>query len=105
MTGNPAWYRWEGRDLILHVRIQPRASQDTFADLQGERLRIRITAPPVDGKANTHLCRFLAEAFQVPKSSITLVAGATSRDKRLRIQAPRRLPAGIAPPPDGDAVA
>ena len=93
----PAWYCWEGTDLLLRVRVQPRASRDEFAAVQDGCLRVRITAPPLDGRANTHLRGFLAEVFQVPKSKVVLVAGATGRDKRLRIITPRRLPPGIKP--------
>jgi uncharacterized protein (TIGR00251 family) len=91
-------YRWEGENLILHTRIQPRASRDQWAEpLQG-RFRVRITAPPVDGQANTHLREFLAALFGVAKSQVALLAGETGRDKRLQINAPKRLPPGIDPP-------
>lgn len=100
MTDSCGWYRWEGADLILQVRVQPRASRDEFAEVQGNHLRVRLTAPPVEGKANAHLCKFLAQVFQVPKSRIALLSGETSREKRLRIVRPRRLPAPIAPRDD-----
>lgn len=92
----PAWYRWEGPDLFLVVHIQPRARQDEIVGPHGDRLKIRITAPPVDGKANAHLIRFLADCFGVPAGAVELLAGGGGRDKRLRIHAPRRLP-GIVP--------
>lgn len=82
----------QGEDLILRVRVQPRASRDEVCGLQGEALKIRITAPPVDGKANAHLIRFLAREFGVAKSAVELLSGETGRDKRLRIHAPARLP-------------
>ncbi|MFO1371270.1 MAG: DUF167 family protein [Candidatus Competibacteraceae bacterium] len=91
-------YRWEGADLILHVRVQPRASRDELMASQDDRLRIRITAPPVDGKANAHLREFLAVLFGVAKSQVTLLAGESSRDKRWRIATPRRLPPGVELP-------
>lgn len=93
-----SWYRWEGSDLILQLRVQPRASHDQWRepDAAGP-LRVRITAPPVDGKANAHLREFLAELFGVAKSQIVLLCGESSRDKQLRIMAPRKLPLGIAP--------
>lgn len=90
-------YRWDGADLILHVRVQPRASRDEWLEPRDDRLCIRITAPPVDGKANAHLREFLATLFGVAKSQVTLLAGETGRDKRLRVVAPRRLPSGIEP--------
>ncbi len=92
------WYRWEGHDLILRIRVQPRAKRDELVEFQGERLRIRITAPPVDDKANVHLRKFLAAMFQVPYSTVTLLSGSTGRDKRLRIKDPQQLPMDIKPP-------
>jgi uncharacterized protein (TIGR00251 family) len=91
-------YRWDGADLILQVRVQPRASRDEWLGPRDDRPCLRITAPPVDGKANAHLREFLATLFGVAKSRVTLLAGESSRDKRLRIAAPRRLPPGIEPP-------
>lgn len=96
------WYFWEGDTLTLTLRVQPRASRDEIAGVQGGRLKVRITAPPVDGKANAHLIRFLAREFKVPRSRITLLAGETGREKRLRIHAPGRLPPWL-PSPEGRA--
>ena len=94
-------YRWDGDDLILSVRVQARASKDEIATgVQGEWLKVRITAPPVEGKANTHLIRFLAAEFKVRQSQITLLSGQTSREKRLRIHSPTRLLPFIRSPRD-----
>jgi hypothetical protein len=87
--------RWEDGNLILDLRIQPRASRDEIVGWQGERIKVRITAPPVDGKANAHLLAFLAKACGVAKSHVQLLSGETGRDKRVRIQAPARLPAPL----------
>ncbi len=94
----PGWYRWEGRDLVLNLRVQPRARRDEFGEPLGDQLKVRITAPPVEGKANDHLMRFLAERFDVPVARVTLLAGGQNRSKRLRIQDPRHLPEGIIEP-------
>lgn len=94
-----AWYRWQGEDLLLTLRLQPRASRDEIAGPYGDALKVRITAPPVDGKANAHLLRFLAELFDVAPSSVELLSGETGRDKRVRIARPRRLPAEAEIPP------
>ena len=91
------WYRWDGADLILHVRVQPRAGRDEWLEPRADRMQLRIAAPPVDGKANAHLREFLAALFGVAKHQVTLLAGETGRDKRMRIAAPRRLPPGIGP--------
>jgi uncharacterized protein (TIGR00251 family) len=89
------FYRWEGNVLHLFVRVQPKASKDEFAEVQEGRIRIRITAPPVDGKANTHLIKFLAKAFAVAKSGIQIKSGETGRYKHLCITSPEKLPDGI----------
>lgn len=93
------WYHWDGPDLVLAVHLQPRARQDEIVGAHGDRLKIRITAPPVDGKANAHLIRFLAETCGVATSAVELIAGTTGRDKRLRIRAPRLLPPPLPSPP------
>lgn len=90
-----AGYVWDGTDLIVQVRVQPRASRDEWVGLQEDRFRVRITAPPVEGQANAHLRAFLAELFGVAKSQVTLLAGEKGRDKRWRIAAPKRQPPGI----------
>jgi len=89
------WHRWDGADLVLAVRVQPRAARDELK-LDGERLRVRLTAPPVDGAANEHLRRVLAAAFGVAPSRVTLVRGATSREKLVRVAAPATIPAALA---------
>lgn len=72
-------------DLILSVYVQPRASKNQICGIQGEELKIRLTSPPVDGAANK-LCReFIANLFDVSKSSVEIISGETSRHKRLRI--------------------
>ena len=91
-----AWFRWDGEDLILDCHLQPKASKDEFAGLHGERLKIRLTAPPVEGKANAHLLAFLGKAFGVAKSLVVLESGELNRQKRVRIRAPQKLPAELA---------
>ncbi len=94
-----AWYQWEGEDLLLAVRVQPRASRDEIVGPHGDSLKVRITAPPVEGQANLHLLKYLAKAFGVPRSALTLLSGDSGREKRLRIHAPQAFPpaAKIAP--------
>ncbi|MDQ1362343.1 MAG: uncharacterized protein QG652_203 [Pseudomonadota bacterium] len=86
------FFRWENDDLLISIRVQPRASKDELAEVLGDSLKVRITAPPVDGAANKHLIAFLAKIFKVSKSQVTLISGETGRDKRLRVQAPRQWP-------------
>lgn len=93
-----SYYQWDGDTLCLTLRIQPRASRDEIVGPYGDALKIRITAPPVEGKANSHLIAFLAKTFGVAKADVTLLTGETGRAKRLRIRAPKRLPACIPAP-------
>ncbi|MVW74331.1 DUF167 domain-containing protein [Pseudomonas xionganensis] len=90
-----AFYRWDGADLILDCHLQPKASKDEVAGLHGERLKIRLTAPPVEGKANAQLLAFLATCFAVSKSQVSLESGQQSRQKRVRIRQPQQLPAEL----------
>jgi len=78
--------------LILCIHLQPRASKDEVCGLYGDALKVRITAPPVDGKANQHLIRFLAKCFGVPKNQVNLLSGESSRDKRIQILSPKKSP-------------
>ena len=91
-----SWFRWDGEDLVIDCHLQPKASKDEFAGLHGERLKIRLTAPPVEGKANAHLLAFLGKAFGVAKSLVTLESGELNRQKRVRIHAPQKLPEALA---------
>ncbi|MFA7387087.1 MAG: DUF167 family protein [Thiohalobacteraceae bacterium] len=93
----PRWYRWEGTDLVLALHVQPGARRDEIVGTHGDRLKVRITAPPIEGKANQHLIRFLAEVFGVPASNVELLSGGSGREKRLRVHNPRRLPSQIPP--------
>jgi len=87
-----SWYRWEGEDLLLTLLVQPRAPRDELVAPQGDAYKVRITAPPVEGRANTHLIRFLAKAFGVSRADVLLAAGAAGRRKALRIHRPSLLP-------------
>jgi uncharacterized protein (TIGR00251 family) len=70
----------------LAVRLQPRAKRDEVVGERGDAVVIRITAPPVDGKANAALCAFVAKRAAVPKSGVAVVHGHTSRDKVVRVE-------------------
>ena len=96
-TESAPWYRWDSDRLILSILLQPRARRDEIAGPVGDHLKIRITAPPVDGKANAHLVRFLAKTFKVAPNRVYLPAGETSRRKRLGIKRPGHRPLGIDP--------
>jgi uncharacterized protein (TIGR00251 family) len=86
-------YQWADGDLILVCHLQPKASKSEFAGLHGDALKIRIQAPPVEGKANTELIKFLAKQFAVSKRDIDIISGELNRHKRVRISNPQTLPA------------
>lgn len=80
------WYRDAGNGRItLTLHIQPGAKKTEFAGLHGDALKIRLAAPPVDGKANEALIRFFAENLHLPKAAVTLKSGQTSRRKMLEL--------------------
>ena len=83
----------------MRVQVQPRARCDAFAGLHGDAVKIRLTAPPVDGKANAALIAFLADAFGVPKRQVTLLSGETGRTKLIRIALPTEMPSSLPVPP------
>jgi len=87
-----SWRREEPHALVLALHVQPGAKHSGFAGLHGDALKVRLAAPPVEGKANAELQRFLAEAFGVPQRSVSLLRGATSRDKLVRIAEPTLRP-------------
>jgi uncharacterized protein (TIGR00251 family) len=87
-----AWRRMDGDALVLALHVQPGASHTEVAGLHGDALRIRLAAPPVDGKANAELLRFLADAFAVPRRQVSLLRGETSRQKVVRVEAPMQRP-------------
>ncbi len=82
------WFEDRGDHLILNVRAVPRASRDEIAGPMGDALKVRIQAPPVDGKANAYLIKFLSKHWKIPKSAVEILSGETGRNKRLRISAP-----------------
>ena len=74
----------DGR-ITLTLHIQPGAKKTEFAGLHGDALKIRLAAPPVDGKANEALIKFVAEVLGLPKSAVSLKSGQTSRRKVLEV--------------------
>ena len=67
------------------VRVQPRAKRNAIVAEMGDALKIALTAPPVEGKANQACIAFLAEVLDVPRSSVTIAAGESSRNKLIRV--------------------
>lgn len=103
------YYEWRGQDLLLYCQLQPQAARDEFvgvvsSDPHGERLKIRIKAPPLDGRANARLIAFLAGEFGTTQRAVHIESGASGRLKTVLIERPAALPThpalvpSIAPP-------
>lgn len=71
--------------IRIAIHVQPRASRTEIAGVHGEALKVRLSAPPVDGAANEALVTFLAEHFAVPRRGVKIVGGAQSRAKVVEI--------------------
>lgn len=80
-----AWYRRQGDVLTLTLHIQPGAKRTNIAGLHGEALKIRLAAPPIEGRANEALLKFIAEFFGVPLRQVELKQGGQSRHKVVAI--------------------
>ena len=71
--------------VTLSVKVHPRARKNAITGVVGDALKLALTAPPVEGKANEACIKFLAEFLQVPRSSVTIAAGESSRQKLIRV--------------------
>ena len=72
--------------MILELYVQPGARRTEFAGTHGERLKVRLAAPALEGRANEALVEFLARHFKVAKRDVRIAAGARSRHKRVIIE-------------------
>ena len=72
--------------LLLRLHVQPRAATNELAGLQGDALKLRLTTPPVDGKANKAVIAYLAKFFHLPKSALNIKSGQQSRIKTVVIK-------------------
>lgn len=80
------WYRRDGDDaLLLTLHVQPGAKRSEIAGLHGDALKIRLAAPPIEGRANDALRRFIADRFGVPLRNVELQKGVQSRHKTVRV--------------------
>ncbi|MEA3487619.1 MAG: DUF167 domain-containing protein [Thermodesulfobacteriota bacterium] len=76
--------------VVFNIRVIPRASRCELAGVQGDALKIRITAPPVEGAANKECIRLLSDMLKVKKSQIKIIAGHRSKNKRVSISGIKR---------------
>ena len=71
--------------VTFTVKVHPRARKNAITGTVGEALKLALTAPPVEGRANQAVVEFFADLFEIPRSSVTIASGATSRNKRILI--------------------
>jgi uncharacterized protein (TIGR00251 family) len=90
--GEKSAYRWVDDTLMLSVAVQPRASHNTLVGIHGQHVKVRLTAPPIEGKANQALIKQLSQWFKVPVSRISIAQGETSKRKIVHIKQPKILP-------------
>jgi hypothetical protein len=76
-----AWYRRNGEVITLTLHVQPGAKRSEICGLHGEALKLKLVAPPIDGRANEALLKYIAELFRVPVRQVELRQGAQSRHK------------------------
>ena len=81
----PIVYSEESGSLIFNIRVVPRASKSEVVGEFDGGLKVRIAAPPVDGAANEEVVKFFAREFGRPRADISIIAGQTSRTKRVRV--------------------
>jgi hypothetical protein len=80
-----SFLRQHGSDVVLSVKLQPRASRNEIGPAQGAELRVRVTAPPVDSAANEALVELLADTLGIARGRVAIVRGHTSRHKTVKI--------------------
>jgi uncharacterized protein len=80
------WIMPSAEGVILNIRVVPRASKSEVLGLHGDALKVRLQAPPVEGRANAALIDFLSDTLDLPARQIALLSGATGRNKRVRVQ-------------------
>ena len=85
MNNERKWLQETKDGVVLTVKAVPRAAKSEIAGVDDEWLRVRIKAPPVDGKANEALVKFFAEFFSLPKGAVSIISGDTARLKRVKI--------------------
>ena len=84
-ASNMNWLVAAKDGCVITVKVTPRAAKSEIVGAEAEWLRVRVKAPPVDGKANAALIAFFADLFNLPKKNVSVVAGQTARLKRVRV--------------------
>lgn len=82
------FFHWQDDSLVLRLKVQPRARRNAWGEVIGERIKLYLTTPPVEGKANQAVIAFVAKTFSVAKNRVVIRRGQTSRDKEIVVQWP-----------------
>ncbi len=82
------WYKYYPDRIEIYIKVIPQARKNQIVGIQGEQLKIKLTAPPVDGKANQGLIDFLTETLPIKKSQLSIIRGLTSPSKVIEISDP-----------------
>jgi len=85
IKNNDTYFEAINQDIILKVKVVPNSSIDTFLGVMKDRLKIAISAPPLEGRANKKCIDFLAKYFKVPKSRVEIISGLKSKEKQIKI--------------------
>jgi len=84
-----SWLTQTPQGVVLHIKVIPRASRTEVGEPMGDALKIRLQAPPVEGKANKALIEFLAKTLDLPRSAVQILGGDMSRHKRILLAGTR----------------
>jgi uncharacterized protein (TIGR00251 family) len=93
----PSWLKRTATGWTIAVHVQPGAKRSAVGGLHGERLKLRIAAPPIEGRANAAVAEFVAESLGVARARVKIVAGERSRDKLIAVDAPECDPGRLLP--------
>ena len=85
MKLDPTAFKRDGNSTVISLHLQPGAKRSAVCGMFGDAVKLAIQAPPVDGRANTALRTFIAAQLKLPTAAVTLVSGASGRDKRVRV--------------------
>jgi hypothetical protein len=91
----PGWYRRNGEVIALTLHIQPGAKRSEIVGLHGEALKIKLAAPPIEGRANDALLKFIADLFAVPLRNVELKQGGQSRHKVVAVSGSKVEPESL----------
>ena len=91
----PVWYHRHGEVITLTLHVQPGAKRSEIVGLHGEALKIKLAAPPIEGRANEALLKFISDVFSVPLRNTELMQGGQSRHKVVAVHGSKVAPESL----------